>query len=146
VACVVGVTAISAAAWWVWFSRDVSHRLWTSDAVKEQAVEALQMQMIIERLDAGETDRARAILNQRLDGQILILDAMLKDTPTDETHVWVVKALARIGRHRAEHPSPPSGQPKDLALVQQEVHRVLEAALAASPTLTVQEPEVPENP
>lgn len=143
--CIIVLAVIAVAIWRVWFSGEVSHRLWTSNVVKERAIAALDLEMVIERLDVGEIDRARELLNQRLDGEILILGAMLEDAPTDETYVWVTKTLARIGRHRAETTLPRSGESAGPGLVEQDVQSILEKAIAESPELTAKEPALPKT-
>ena len=82
----------------------------STSVLTRELVEAIQTQSVLELLDNGTPERARQSLNLRMDGHILVLDSLSKNTVSEKDRDTANKFLRRVAAHRMKHkPTYPDG-------------------------------------
>lgn len=89
----------------LYFSTYVTKSLMYSQSMAEKSIaDTIDTYVLIAKLDKGNTEEAKQLLNLLLDGQILQIDRLLSYTDDKKTKRFAYKILADIASHRKKYP------------------------------------------
>lgn len=85
----------------------------TVSLFENEATSAATTFMIVRMLDENKVDDAKAYLNLTLDTKIMTVGVLMSECDNHKSKRMATKILARIARHRQEHPVPPRDKEVD---------------------------------
>jgi hypothetical protein len=103
---------------------DFLNALVSSSSLSDDISKASTTLVVLRNLEDGKVEEAKSFLNLQLDGTIIGMDAILPSCPVGDSTRAAKKLLARIAKHRQEHPSQ-----IDSSLVDEKIQSILNNAL-----------------
>ena len=80
---------------------------------ENEATSAANTFMVVRMLDENKVDDAKAYLNLTLDSKIMAVGMLISECDNEKSKRMATRILARIARHRQEHPVPPRDKQVD---------------------------------
>ena len=100
-----GMSAGAALDWYI--------SMYAVSQFENESLNASNTFMVVKMLDENKVDEAKAYLNITLDAKILTVGMLVSECDNEKSKRMATRILARIARHRQEHPVPPRDEPVD---------------------------------
>jgi hypothetical protein len=114
----------------LWAALHLYGLLQSTPFLNRELVEAIQAQQVLEYLDSGAPNEAKANLYLRMDGHILVIGSLLDTTSSEKDRETARKFLHRVAKHRRKFPAsyPESLKSPDLQKARAMVAEILTSA------------------
>ncbi len=80
--------------------------MYTVSLFENESISASTTFMVVQMLDENKVDDAKAYLNLTLDAKIMAVGMLMSECDNEKSKRMATRILARIARHRQEHPVP----------------------------------------
>ncbi|MCP4611065.1 MAG: hypothetical protein GY845_20340 [Planctomycetes bacterium] len=100
-----GMSAGAALDWYI--------SMYAVSQFENESLNASNTFMVVKMLDENKVDDAKAYLNLTLYAKIMAVGMLVSECPNDKSKRMATRILARIARHRQEHPVPPRDKQVD---------------------------------
>ena len=110
---VVLIAAIFASGMSAGAALDMYISMYTVSQFENESINASTTFMVVQMLDENKVDDAKAYLNLTLDAKIMTVGMLMSECDNEKSKRMATRILARIAKHRQEHPVPPRDKQVD---------------------------------